>query len=82
MMSRVLALSSLSCAAKMGALHAAASPPFRTSHTPSSRRSRPTAASSDDHQNARYARPPSGMPLGSVERLLLEQVPLALISEV
>ena len=37
-------------------------------------------ASSDDHQNARYARPPSGMPLASVERLLLEQLPLALIS--
>jgi hypothetical protein len=37
-------------------------------------------ASSDDHQNARYIRPASGMPLGTVERLMQEQLPLSLIS--
>jgi predicted metal-dependent phosphoesterase TrpH len=37
-------------------------------------------ASSDDHQNARYIRPPSGMPLAFVERLTLQQLPLSLIS--
>ena len=37
-------------------------------------------ASSDDHQNARYARPASGMPLGAVERLMQAQLPLASIS--
>jgi hypothetical protein len=37
-------------------------------------------ASSDDHQNARYIRPASGMPLVTVERLMQQQLPLALIS--
>jgi hypothetical protein len=37
-------------------------------------------ASSDDHQNARYIKPAAGMPLASVERLLQQQLPLALIS--
>jgi hypothetical protein len=37
-------------------------------------------ASSDDHQNARYIRPAAGMPLGTVERLMQEQLPLSLIS--
>jgi hypothetical protein len=37
-------------------------------------------ASSDDHQNARYMRPASGMPLASVERLMQQQLPLSLIS--
>ena len=37
-------------------------------------------ASSDDHQNARYMRPSSGMLLTTVERLMQEQLPLSLIS--
>lgn len=43
-------------------------------------RQKPWTASSDDHQNARYVRPPSGMPLGFVERLTLQRLPLSLIS--
>jgi predicted metal-dependent phosphoesterase TrpH len=43
-------------------------------------RQKPWTASSDDHQNARYVRPPSGMPLAHVERLALQQLPLSLIS--
>ncbi|MET0591956.1 MAG: PHP domain-containing protein [Polyangiaceae bacterium] len=37
-------------------------------------------ASSDDHQNARYMRPAAGMPVASVERLTLQQLPLSMIS--
>ena len=37
-------------------------------------------ASSDDHQNARYVRPAAGMPVASVERLTLQQLPLSMIS--
>jgi hypothetical protein len=36
-------------------------------------------ASSDDHQNARYMRPPSGTPLPTLERILRRPLPLDLV---
>jgi len=36
-------------------------------------------ASSDDHQNARYIRPPCGTPLRTVERILRHPLPLSTI---
>jgi 3',5'-nucleoside bisphosphate phosphatase len=36
-------------------------------------------ASSDDHQNARYMKPPCGTPVSTVERLLRQALPLSMI---
>jgi hypothetical protein len=36
-------------------------------------------ASADDHQNARYVRPPCGTPVATLERLLRRPVPLEMI---
>jgi predicted metal-dependent phosphoesterase TrpH len=36
-------------------------------------------ASSDDHQNARYTRPPSGTPVATLERILGRALPIELI---
>jgi hypothetical protein len=36
-------------------------------------------ASSDDHQNARYVRPPCGTPVQTLERILHRTLPIELI---
>jgi predicted metal-dependent phosphoesterase TrpH len=36
-------------------------------------------ASADDHQNARYARPPCGTPLATLERMLRRPLPMSMI---